>query len=277
MGAMQGEAGLQKGEARQQDQLVLYEADGPVAIITLNDPERRNPLSTAMAEALIAALRRGCRDPQVRALVLTGAGQAFCAGGDIREFAGLDRLTGPQVLEQGERSTELFKAGQWLTKPLIGAVQGAAMGGGLGLVCLCHWVVAADDAVFATPEIQLGLFPLVILPLMMQVMGPRQALALGLSGRRIGAQEARALGLVTEVVARGQVLQRARAVATELAGRSGAAIGAGLRAYAAALSLPAPAAIDFANSLRVSTFLSADLKEGATAFLERRAPQWTHR
>ena len=260
-----------------ESRLVLYTVDGPVATLTLNDPERRNPLSTAMAQELVAALRRGCQDPQVRALVLTGAGAAFSAGGDIREFAGLDRLTGPEVLEQGERSTELFKAPRWLTKPLIGAVNGPAMGGGLGLVCLCHWVVAAEDAVFATPEINLGLFPLVILPLMMQVMGPRQALALGLSGRRVDAREAQRLGLVTEVVPAGQAVERAQAVARELAGRSGAAVSVGLRAYAAALELPWPAAVDHANSLRVSTFLSADLKEGATAFLERRAPRWTHR
>lgn len=258
-------------------ELVLYEVSDHVATVTLNDPERRNPLSTVMAEALAEALHRACRDPEVRAIVLTGAGRAFCAGGDIGEFATLDRRTGPEVLAQGERSTELFKASLWLTKPLIGAVNGPAMGGGVGLVCLCHWVVAAEDAVFATPEVTLGLFPLVILPLMMQVMGPRQALAMGLSGRRYTAEEARSLGLVTEVVPAGQVLERAREVGRELAGRSGVAVGVGLRAYHAALNLPLAAAVDHANSLRVASFLSADLKEGATAFLERRSPRWTHR
>jgi enoyl-CoA hydratase/carnithine racemase len=152
-------------------------------------------------------------------------------------------------------------------------VHGHALGGGCGLVAMCHIAVAAADARLGTTEIRLGLFPLGILPALVHAVGPRRALELGLTGRIFGAEEAERYGLVTEVVEPSALAARALERAAELAAKSPVALAIGLEGHRAAVTF-GPNALDVENLLRVVSFLSDDLKEGAQAFLDKRPPEW---
>jgi len=259
------------------EQLLIVERREKVALVVLNQPERRNPLSDEMAGKLADTLEELNRDPLVAAVVLTGAGKAFCAGGDLGQFADFHRLGSLDHLRKGQYSTRLFQQGSRMRKPLIAAVNGAAMGGGCGLVAMCHLAVAGENAKFATPEINVGLFPLVILPLMERAVGRKKALEMGLTGETLTAQEAKDAGLVNRVVADDRLLEETVRLAETLAQKSPAALEIGLKAYNDSDNLSLPEALDHLNTLRVITFMSEDLAEGARAFLEKRRPNWRGR
>lgn len=254
-------------------QAVAVERDGRVAILTLNRPERRNALSLEVTKALTAALAEADAEAAVGAILLRGAGRDFCAGADIKEFTTYRHRSAPEVESEGRVLVELMRTAHRLRTPLVAQVHGHALGGGCGLVAMCHMAVAADDARLGTTEIRLGLFPLAILPAMVQAVGPRRALELGLTGRIFGAEEAQRLGLVTDVVDGAQLAERALGLARELAAKSPVALAVGLEGYRAAVAF-GPAALDVENLLRVVSFLSDDLKEGAQAFLDKRPPDW---
>jgi len=246
---------------------------GRVAVVTLQRPKRRNALSLEVTRALADALAALDADPGVGAVVLAGEGKDFCAGADIQEFTTYRGRPAPEVEAEGRALVELFRTAWRLRTPLVARVQGNALGGGCGLVAMCHMAVAASDARLGTTEIRLGLFPLAILPAVVHAVGPRRALEMGLTGRVFGANEAERYGLVTRVVAPEELDAATLSLAEELAGKSPVAIAVGLDGYRAAVEF-GPRALDMENLLRVVAFLSDDLKEGAQAFLDRRAPQW---
>lgn len=256
---------------------VLVEKSDGLAWITLNRPAKRNALSEQMAHGLIAALAGADGDDEVRAVVLTGSGEAFCAGGDIGEFAAAQTRGAPTLYREGLATTELFRMGPRLRKPLVGAINGAALGGGCGLAAMCHLGIASERATFGTPEIALGLFPLVVLPHIIRSVGPRRALEMALSGRVLTAQEAQAAGLVNRVVPHDALRDQAEAAGRSLTARSPAALRIGLDAFQHALDLDFDRALDYLTGLRVIATLSEDLKEGTAAFLEKRQPRWTGR
>lgn len=254
---------------------VLRTFSGGVADLCLNRPEKHNALSSDLAAALALALREAEADADVRVILLRSVGKNFCAGGDLEAFS---KLCGKPVTEQHEEVRllgDLFALGRTLRKPVIGAVQGSAMGGGMGLTALCHVVVAGRSSRFGATEIRVGLFPMVIGPLLIDALGYRQALALALTGRLIAADEALRMGLVHQVVEDEAIEQNARALAEEMASRSPVALRVGMEAYLNAHDIQGPEAFNVMRAFSNVVFLSADLQEGTQAFLEKRSPVWT--
>jgi enoyl-CoA hydratase/carnithine racemase len=246
-----------------------------ILTITLNNPERNNPLSQELCRDLIDTLRKAEKDPAISAIVLTGSGKSFCAGADIKEFSEKLSQSTVTVYEDGNLSTaELFRLGTNYTKPIIGAVNGYALAGGFGLACLCHIVFASDRAKFGITEINIGMFPMVILPLVRKVIGERKALELSLTAQILNAEEAREIGVVNYVVAHENLLRDTKEFVENLVKRSPVAVKMGLTAYNDTYLMDSSKAIDYLNALRVINFKSKDLYEGSQAFLEKREPIW---
>lgn len=253
---------------------ILYEKTDRVAIITLNRPQVRNALSYRMVMEMIAALNEADGDEGVGAVVIRGSGKAFCVGGDIGEFAAVAQKDPVEVYLEGVETTELFQRGDVMKKPLVAAVNGLAMGGGVGLTAMCHIAIAAEDARFGLTEINLGFFPFVIMPLVVRAIGYRKALELSLTGEQFGAAAAKDMGLVSDTAPAGELDEKAFRLAAGLAGRSPLALRMGLFSALQAEKMPVPEATAYLNILRVISFKSADLAEGARAFLEKRQPIW---
>lgn len=256
---------------------VLYEVDARVALVTLAEPDKRNPLNTTLTAELIAALTEAQRAPEVSVILLRAQGDAFCAGGDLREFQGFRDRPSLDIYEEGKGTASLFKLLATLTKPVVAAVNGPAFGGGCGLACACSIVLASDRARFGTTELRLGLFPLVILPAVRAAVGDRAALDMALTASVYDAEQARALGIVTRVVPHEQLADESVALARRIAAQSPVAIRLGLEAFRLSTGMDTPRAIDAINALRVVCYQTEDLREGATAFLEKRPPHWTGR
>lgn len=256
---------------------LIYEVKSNVACITLNQPEKRNALDEGITTELTAALRQAQASDDVTAILLTGAGDTFSAGGDLREFQ--QKLSQPslQVYDEGKASAELFKELGALRKPLIGAVNGAAFGGGCGLACACHIVIASDRARFGCTEVRLGLFPMVILPAVRRAVGDRKALEMSITAKVLKAQEAMDIGIVSKVVDHESLSEEAWKLASEVASFSSVALRVGLEGFNATTDMEYAKAVDYLNTLRVVAFQTEDLLEGANAFLEKRAPKWKGR
>lgn len=251
-------------------QTLQYEALARVGRITLNQPERRNPLSRAAVAELTDVLGKAAVDPQVRVVVLAGAGEAFCAGGDLREFAAVPEH--PKQVEKDTRAAISLMTQLWeMRKPVVGAVGGAAYGGGVGLAAACHLTVASARARFALTEINVGLFPLTILPIVRRVIGDRAALELALTGRVIDADEARRIGLVSRVVPHDSLREAVAQLAAQLAARSPQAVEVGLAAFRETAFMDVEAAFRHLEPIRVALLQGDDVREGARAFLEKRS------
>ncbi len=255
---------------------VKYSVDGPVARLTLDRPEQRNALSTQAIREIGEGLARAEADAAVRAVVLTGGGdKVFCAGGDLSTLGGDGGFLGGHDSRRGYGL--LLKRIQDCQKPTIARVNGHALAGGLGLVLACDLAVAADTAGLGLPEIDRGLFPMQVLALLQRHVGRKQAAWLTLSGTRLSAAEALALGLVNRVVAAAQLDAAVAEVAQKVAGKSLATLALGKRALATAEDLPLPAALEHLASQLSLNVLLEDASEGVAAFLEKREPHWKDR
>ena len=223
---------------------VLTHIDQRVATVTLNDPRRRNPLSDAVIAELADALRRCDADPEVGCVVLAGAGETFSAGADLAEFrAGLDAGSVDHWLS-GEAWGDLFRLIPAMGKPVVASVKGHALAGGSGLVALCDLAIAADNARFGTPEINIGLFPLFIFPALIRTIGRRNALELCLTGRSIDAAEALRMGLVNRVVPLAELEAATTTLARELAGKPPRSMQLGKHAFYRMADLDYNSALD---------------------------------
>jgi len=256
---------------------VLYEVEDHVALVTLAEPDKRNPLNTVLVGELIAALENAQASPEVTAILLRAQGDSFCAGGDLREFQGFRARPSLEIYEEGRGTAGLFKLLASLTKPVVGAINGPAFGGGCGLACACSIAIASDRARFGTTELRLGLFPLVILPAVRTAVGDRMALEMALTAGIYDAEQARALGIVTRVVPHDRLAEESVGVAKRIASHSPIAVRLGMEAFRLSTGMDPGRAIDAINAMRVMSYQTEDLREGATAFLEKRAPKWTGR
>lgn len=255
---------------------VLYEVRERVATLTLNRPEQRNPLSTAMLRGLRDAYRRAAADPEVRAVVLTGAGtRAFCAGADLSAF-GADQ-TELQRHAEREHFVEVFLAAERLGKPLIGCINGHALAGGFGLALGCDLLVAADTATFGTPEINLGLWPMMVTALTVRNLGRKRAMQLFLTGERIDAATAAEWGLVYRLVPAAEVRAAAQTLAVSLTAKSPLITRLGRDAFYAVDGLPLEAALRHLHAQLTLVSLSEDAAEGVAAFLDKRTPSFRGR
>lgn len=255
--------------------LVLIDCHEGVATLTLNRPERRNALSGALVESIHEALDEVEKDPEVRAVVLTGAGRAFCAGGDLAGGMGGDSFLDGH-LGRG-RYAELLSRMPRLRVPLVAGVNGDALGGGLGLVVGCDLAVADPAARLGTPEIKVGLFPWIILAALQRHV-PRKALVeMALLGERFPADQGVALGLLNRLTAPGEALAEAQELAGRLASRSPAIVALGKSAFARVSDMAYDDALAYLHSQLSLNLLTEDAAEGIGAFLQKREPQWKGR
>jgi enoyl-CoA hydratase/carnithine racemase len=250
------------------------ERDGAVETITFTQPERRNALDYPTVAELLAALREAETDPAVRAVVLTGEGSAFSAGGNIHQFREELAADAHAHWASGDAWSELFTMLPRLAVPVVAAVNGHALAGGCGLVALCDLAIAADTATFGMTEVRIGLFPIVVLPALRRVIGERATRELALTGRTIDAAEAARIGLVNRVVPAEALAKEAAGLAARLAANPRAVVALGKRLLAETGELPYERAVDYARAMR-GVFLATDeLAEGVEAFLEKRRPRW---
>lgn len=245
-----------------------------VALVTLDRPEVLNALSFDLLDELAAVLDRLDADPDCRAIVLTGSGsRAFAAGADIRELA---RQTPVSLLVE-DRFAVWDRIGAVRT-PLIAAVRGFALGGGCELAMSCDIIVAAEDASFGQPEINLGVMPGAGgTQRMTRAIGKARAMDLILTGRTIGAVEAERIGLVSRVAAPEETLAEAIELASRIASQAPVAVLAAKEAIKQAGELPLSAGLQHERRAFYLLFASEDQGEGMAAFVEKRPPQWKGR
>lgn len=256
-------------------QTIVTEIKDKAGIITLSREERKNAISPTMIVELLDALSKYDDDANILAIVLTGAGsKVFCAGADFGEAVSATA----SFLERHEgqrRFAELFKVIKGLKKPLLGRINGHALGGGLGLACACDIVIAAEDCRFGTPEINVGLFPYVIMAtLLRSISSPKRLLELMLTGERLDAREAQQLGLVNHVVPREQLDAKVDEVTKKITSKSPAILRLGRRAFYTMRDMEYEKALEYLASVLAINTMAEDVAEGITAFLEKREPQW---
>lgn len=255
-------------------QHLILEQRNHVAIITLNDPSSRNSLSTQMTNDLLEALLYVNAKEDIKAIVLTANGNSFCAGGNLAEFQQFLAMSVPELYEDGLQSTKLFQIREVMVKPIIGAINGPALGGGAGLASLCHIALGCEHTQIGLTELKLGLVPYVILPIVRRAVGERNMMELMLSARILGAEEAKEVGFLHKVVSAADLLDEAIKLAQTIAAYSPLAVKMGLRAFEETAEMAVPEAMRVLSTMRLISFKSEDLKEGATAFLEKRKPNW---
>lgn len=254
--------------------LETFDARG-VVTLTLNRPQRRNAFDAGLVAALTDALRRLDADPEARVVMLSGAGENFCAGGDIEWMRAAANAPATENERDALMLAAMYDALDKLSKPTVALVQGAAFGGGVGLVACCDIALAARSAKFCLSEVRLGLIPAVVGPYVVKAIGTRRARALFLSAEIIDAECARHIGLVHEIAPVGGLSAlRDRVIEALLLGAPGA------QAQAKRLvSLCADHAIDASLIHETARLLaerraSAEGVAGLTGFLDKRAPDW---
>src|SRR5579875_3440303 len=255
--------------------LVLRQQDGGVLRLTLNRPAARNALSMALMAELGAALGAAGEDRQVRVVVIAGAGPAFCAGHDLRELrADPRRQTYERIFS---RCSELMLQIVRLPKPVIAEVHGVATAAGCQLVATCDLAIAAEDARFATPGVNIGLFCSTPMVALARAVGRKAAMEMLLTGELIDAGTALALGLVNRVVPPAELRPAVDALARKIAGKSARTIAIGKEAFYRQAELDLASAYRYAAEVMTTNMLAADAEEGIDAFLAKRAPIWRDR
>jgi enoyl-CoA hydratase len=249
--------------------------DGHLIVVTLNRPAARNALTPQMLERMLSVWEEANADDQVRACVLTGAGGTFCSGADLASLSGGDDAPARPDQQMAHRAMlRTF----FLEKPLVVAVEGVAVGGGTELTLASDIRVAGSGARFGLPEVRWGLFPLaggtVRLPRQIPFA---QATAMLLTGRLVNAEEALAMGLLTEVVAKGAALDRALEIAATIAANGPLAVKAVKRSLWQSSGMAESEALERELAIGRPVFETADAKEGPAAFLARRTPDFNAR
>ncbi len=255
---------------------VLYEVEHGVARVTINRPDRRNAMSYGVMQGLRDSVAAAKADEDVRVLVLTGAGdRAFCAGADL---GGIAENAGAAAAHDGRGLlADLFRELWSLGKPTVARVRGYALAGGFGLALACDFVIAADDAQFGTPEVNVGLWPYMITVPLLRSMPPKKVLELQMTGRRVNAEEADRIGFVTRVVPVDELDGAVDELAASLASKSPLVLRWGRDAFYRVLEMDGDAALDYLQGMLTVHTQSEDAAEGVAAFAEKRTPEWKGR
>jgi len=258
---------------------ILYAVADRVATITINRPDKRNALNATVIRELTEAFRAADLDKNVGAIVLTGAGdKAFCAGADL---GGGGMIAGDGVYgrhEAGRGFLDLFRQMRAGAKPIVCAANGHVLAGGLGVALACDLLVSVDDADFGTPEINVGLFPYVIMATIVRsTTNRKRMLELLLTGDKIRGAEVVTLGWANKIVSRAEFPAAVAEMAKKLASKSPAILTLGRRAYYAMGDMTFEQAIEYLQAMLTVNTLTEDAAEGITAFLEKRPAAWKGR
>ncbi len=261
-------------------QILLRELIGDVAVLTLNRPEARNCLSEALIADLHAALDAVRDDKAVRAVVIAAAGPAFSSGHDLKE------LTARRGDADGGRAffarmmtacSAMMQSIVHLPKPVVAAVQGVATAAGCQLVASCDLAIASDQATFATPGVDIGLFCSTPMVALSRNVPRKQAMEMLLTGEPVSASRAREIGLVNRVVAHGTERDTAVALAQQVARKSAHTIKIGKEAFYRQVEMNLTDAYRFASEVMTENMMARDAEEGICAFVEKRVPTWQDR
>jgi len=250
-----------------------FDCEQAAATITLNRPEKRNAISAEMITELLLAFDAAEASP-ARVVILTGAGKAFCAGMDLEELRAHEGQSLQENLEDARRMAKLFLGIYRFPKPVIAAVNGAALAGGCGLATLADFTLAAPEVKFGYTEVRIGFLPALVSIFLRRQIGEKRARDLLLSGRILDAAEALRLGLVTEVVPAGNLMACAREVAGILAAASLEAVARTKRLLVESEEAALQAEIELAIRASAEIRSTANFREGLSSFLEKRPPKW---
>jgi enoyl-CoA hydratase/carnithine racemase len=248
--------------------------DGRVATVTMNRPEQRNPLGATMLRDLATALRWCQGEPEVRVVVLTGAGdRAFCAGADLGSF-GRDGMSDLVLFRSRDLFVDLFLLMADLGKPIVGRINGHALAGGFGLACSCDILVAVDTATFGTTEINVGIWPMMIQAILSRSVPRKVLLEMEMLGDRWTATQLQSVGVINRVVSRELLDPTVADIAGSLARKSPAAMRLGRDSFYRQQDLDFRAALHYLHGQFLVVSKTEDAKEGIKAFFEKREPDF---
>jgi enoyl-CoA hydratase/carnithine racemase len=253
--------------------LVLVESHGGIVRLTLNRPEKRNALSSALLDELAQVIDGIAADERARVVVLGACGPAFCAGHDLAEMVGLTETAYHLLFDL---CTRVMLGLRNLPQPVIARVQGIATAAGCQLVASCDLAVAAEEASFATPGVNIGLFCTTPMVPLSRAIPAKAAMEMLLTGAPISARRALELGLVNRVVKNADLDSEIQALADAIAGMSPLVIRLGKRAFHETAGLDEPNAYARAVPIMIKNAVCHDAQEGMTAFLRKRAPRWSN-
>jgi len=253
--------------------IAISQAEG-VATITLNRPDKRNAISFELIAELLRALDE-VRNSTARVMVLTGAGKAFCSGLDLDGLKSMIGRTPEQNLKDSRTMVSLFRSLYEFPKPTIAAVNGAAIAGGTGLALLCDFTLAVPEAKFGYTEVRIGFVPAIVSTFLLRQVGEKIARDLLLTGRIFDAEEALRIGLLTEIVPQDRLMDRARALATQLLESSPLSLTQTKRLLSDHARAELDSQIEAAIRENAGIRSTADFREGITSCLEKRKPKWT--
>ena len=251
---------------------ICVQHEGPVTVVTLNRPLRRNALSLDLMLELIDFLDAIRRDRAIRAIILAAAGKVFCSGHDLSEMVGRDINEYRRLFDV---CSELMMKIQAIPQPVIAEVQGIATAAGCQLVAACDLAIASEEAAFATPGVKIGLFCTTPMVALTRAIGRKRALRMLLTGELVDARTACEWGLVNQVVAAGELSAATRALAAKIAEASPLVVGLGKQAYYTQIDLDETKAYAYAKEVMSMNALAADAQEGIAAFLGKQTPCWT--
>jgi methylglutaconyl-CoA hydratase len=252
---------------------ILIDESPPIRTITLNRPERRNAMTAEMQTEMIEALEETAAG-NCRVLIMTGAGEAFCSGLDLSELQAMQDKTAADHRTDAERIARLFLAIRELPIPTIAAVHGPAIAGGTGLAMACDFTLATPASKFGFTEVRIGFVPALVSAFLSLQVGEKRCRDLLLTGRLFDAAEAHQMGLVNEVVAHGELMARAQALAEVLLANSPESLKATKELLVAQNRAWLDGAIVEALEANAASRQTADFREGVAAFLEKRKPAW---
>jgi enoyl-CoA hydratase/carnithine racemase len=251
---------------------IVLTTEGPIAVVTLNRPQRRNALSLDLMLELIGCLDEVGRNRDLRAVVLAAAGKVFCSGHDLSEMTGRDLTDYRRIFDV---CSELMQKIQSVPQPVIAEVQGIATAAGCQLVASCDLAIASEDAAFATPGVKIGLFCTTPMVALTRAIGRKRALQMLLTGEMVDAHRAADWGLVNAAVPAADLSSATRSLAARVAEASSLTVAVGKQAFYTQIDLDQPKAYAYAKEVMSMNALAADAQEGIGAFLGKRAPCWT--
>jgi enoyl-CoA hydratase/carnithine racemase len=250
---------------------ILFNTDGPVGVVTMNRPNRRNALSLELMQELTQCLDMIGRNREIRVVILAAEGKVFSSGHDLSQMVGRDINDYRQIFDV---CVDLMEKIQAIPQPVIAEVQGIATAAGCQLVAACDLAVAAEDTAFATPGVKIGLFCTTPMVALSRAIGRKRALQMLLTGEMVPAATAAEWGLINLVVPATKLKSTTRGMAAKIAEASPLTVGIGKQAFYTQIDMDQPKAYSYAKEVMSLNSMAADAQEGISAFLGKRAACW---